>query len=112
MPEDSDKEFARAFAEGAGENFAAKARFATGDDGSEHIWIDVESLDSGIVRRSLGNDPVNLEGFAAGSPVQVETAAIEDWAFLRNGEPQGLFSVPVLMAMQAERTGEASSLIH
>ena len=40
-----------------------------------------------------------------GSPVKVEASA-------RDGEPEGLFSVPVLMAMRAERAGATSSLIH
>ena len=104
-------EFARAFAEGAGEDFCVKARLEVGDD-AEHIWIDVESIAGTVVRGQLGNNPVNLEGLSAGSPVHVDASAIEDWVFRRDGEPEGLFSVPILMAMRAERAGVTSSLVH
>ena len=111
VDEDLRLQEARAFAAGAGEDFPVKARLEVGD-AAEHIWIAVESIAGTVVRGQLGNNPVNLDGLSMGSPVKVEASAIEDWVFRRDGEPEGLFSVPVLMAMRAERAGATSSLIH
>ena len=104
VDEDLRLQEARAFAAGAGEDFPVKARLEVGD-AAEHIWIAVESIAGTVVRGQLGNNPVNLDGLSMGSPVKVEASA-------RDGEPEGLFSVPVLMAMRAERAGVTSSLIH
>lgn len=95
-------EFVEAFRAKAGENFGVKAPL-TVDDHSEFIWIEVVGLEPEFVHGTLGNEPVALGGLKMGDRVEVAVKDVTDWAYLRSGEPVGMFSVKVLDAVAKEQ---------
>ena len=44
----------------------------------------------------LGNDPIDLGGLKLGDRVEVPLKDLNDWAFLRNQEALGMFTVKVI----------------
>ncbi len=98
-------EFASAFDKKDGTGFAIKARITKGGN-SEHIWVEVDRISDGKVEGRLGNDPVDLGDLKIGSRVEVQTGEVEDWVFLRNQSPVGMFTVPVIQQIERERSGK------
>lgn len=98
-------EFVQAFrARGEKDMFSIKAPVTAGGN-TEHIWVEVKGISSGVVFGILGNEPVALQGLALGSPVEIPEAEISDWCYVRkDGEPVGLFSLPVIQAAQQRRS--------
>jgi uncharacterized protein YegJ (DUF2314 family) len=96
-------EFVEAFRAKAGENFGVKAPLAV-DDHREFIWIEVVGLEPDYVHGNLGNEPVALGELKLGDRVEVPVKDVTDWAYIRNGEPVGLFSVKVLDAVAKEQS--------
>jgi len=94
-------EFVEAFEARAGEHFSVKAPVEGGGN-KEFIWIAVDTVEDGRVNGRLGNDPVDLGDLKEGSPVSVPVVEINDWVFLREGQPHGLFTPKVLEAIHAE----------
>ena len=94
-------EFVAAFESQSGEHFSIKAPVSGGGN-TEFIWIDVDQLDGDVIRGRIGNAPVDLGALKEGSPVTVPMAEINDWVFLRKGQPHGLFTTKVLEAIRAE----------
>jgi uncharacterized protein YegJ (DUF2314 family) len=93
-------EFVTAFKQRAGQNFAVKAPVTVGDN-TEFIWISVDGLEPEYVHGTLDNDPVDLGDLKHGSRVEVAVKDLNDWAFLQNDEPVGLFTVKVLAEIQS-----------
>lgn len=85
-------EFVDSFNRKDGEGFSVKAPITRGET-TEHIWIEVDALDSAKVMGRLGNDPVDLDGLRLGSRVEVPVEDVEDWAILKGDKPVGLFSL-------------------
>ena len=54
------------------------------------------------IHGKLGNDPVDLGVLKLGSPVEVAVSDIQDWAYILDAEPVGMFSVKVIQAIQKE----------
>ncbi|MBL8220869.1 MAG: DUF2314 domain-containing protein [Bryobacterales bacterium] len=96
-------EFEHAFHSGDGTMFTIKTLIVSGDAG-EHIWVDVDRIVDGRIEGRLGNDPVNLDDLRLGSKVNVEISSVEDWVFLRNGEPVGAFTPRILQQIERERS--------
>jgi uncharacterized protein YegJ (DUF2314 family) len=48
--------------------------------GWEHIWVEVDSIDTGVVNGRLANVPAQPE-YSQGQPVRVPFADISDWAY-------------------------------
>ncbi len=95
-------EFAAAFQNGAGSDFAVKAQLVA-NGGREHIWVKVKSLTGNTITGDLGNNPINPGELKLGSRVQVDLNQVEDWIFSRNGKREGSFTKPVLLQMEKER---------
>jgi uncharacterized protein YegJ (DUF2314 family) len=88
-------EFVEAFNHRTGGNFSVKAPITSGER-TEFIWIEVSALTGDLIQGTLGNQPVALEGFNLGDGVQVPVEDMNDWVYIRNDEPTGLFTVKVL----------------
>jgi uncharacterized protein YegJ (DUF2314 family) len=95
-------EFEAAFQAGAGEGFSVKTAISRGEK-LEHIWVVVDRIAGGRIEGRIGNDPVELEGLRYGSNVELKPEEVEDWAFARDGEGFGMFTVPVLTRIARER---------
>lgn len=94
-------EFVSAFKQRAGQNFAVKAPVTVGEN-TEFIWISVDGLEPEYIHGTLDNDPVDLGDLKHGSRVEVAVKDLNDWAFLQNDEPVGLFTVKVLAEIQSQ----------
>jgi len=101
-------EFTAAFHARDGEGFSVKAPVTVGEN-TEFIWVNVDSLGDETITGRLGNDPVDLGDLREGSPVTVAVADLNDWAFLRAGQPVGMFTVQVIAAVQQERQAAANA---
>jgi uncharacterized protein YegJ (DUF2314 family) len=95
-------EFETAFERKDGTRFAIKTKI-TSHGNSEHIWVEVARITGSQIEGRLGNDPVDLADLKLGSKVEVERSQVEDWAFLRNGSPVGLFTVAVIQQIEQDR---------
>jgi uncharacterized protein YegJ (DUF2314 family) len=100
-------EFVEAFREGSGELFSIKAPVRGGGK-TEFIWVHVNEIDDLHARGKLGNAPVDLGGLREGDSVTVPVVEINDWAFMREGQPHGMFTLQVLQTLQRENSTEAS----
>ena len=98
-------EFATAFQNGAGSDFAVKAQLVA-NDGREHIWVKVKELRGNTIAGDLGNNPINSGELKLGSTVEVDLSQVEDWIFSRNGAREGMFTKPVLLQMEKERAAK------
>ncbi len=98
-------EFVEAFNKQDGENFAVKVPI-TAEGNTEFIWVEVTGLEPEFIHGTLGNDPVDLGDLKLGDPVEVPVNELNDWGFLRDGEPFGLFTVKVL-SDEAGQKGES-----
>lgn len=92
-------EFVEAFKQRDGENFSIKAPVTVGDV-TEFIWIEVDGLEPEYIHGKLGNEPVDLEGMKLGDRVEIPLKDLNDWAYLRNEELTGAFTMKVLSEMQ------------
>jgi uncharacterized protein YegJ (DUF2314 family) len=90
-------EFVEAFQKKDCENYAVKAP-VTGNGNKEFIWIEVKGLEPEYIHGTLGNDPVNLGNLKFGDQVEVPLKDLNDWVFVRDGKPTGMFTLKVLMA--------------
>ncbi|HTI72511.1 MAG TPA: DUF2314 domain-containing protein [Candidatus Limnocylindria bacterium] len=84
-------EFANAYTRRDGSDFMVKAP-VTVNNKTEFIWIEVETLGEENITGKLANDPIDLGNLKLGSTVTVRLADLNDWMFVRNGEPVGLFT--------------------
>ncbi len=94
-------EFVVAFESRSGDSFSVKAPIS-GAGNTEFIWVQVDSLAGGDIAGRLANEPVDLGDLKEGSPVTVRVADLNDWAFVRNGEPEGMFTVKAIAAIRGE----------
>jgi uncharacterized protein YegJ (DUF2314 family) len=92
-------EFVEAFQKRDGENFSIKAPI-TADNRREFIWVEVNGLEPEYIHGTLANNPVDLGNLKMGDRVEVPLKDLNDWAFLRNGEAVGMFTVKVVMDIQ------------
>lgn len=84
--------------------YAVKVSFPVRGGGSEHMWISVTAIDGTTIRGVLDSEPVNDVGLKRGDAATTTIDQIEDWMVGRGkGNLKGLFSVPVLQAIEAER---------
>lgn len=63
---------------------------------TEHIWVSVESVEGGTITGTLGNQPLALQFMNEGDRVRGQVGEVEDWVYMQDGQPVGLFSVKVL----------------
>jgi uncharacterized protein YegJ (DUF2314 family) len=95
-------EFVEAFQKRDGKNFSVKAPITVADR-REFIWVEVDGLEPEYVHGTLANDPVDLGHLKIGDRVEVPLKDLNDWAFLRNGEGVGMFTVKVVSDIQKQR---------
>lgn len=95
-------EFVEAFRTKDCEHYAIKTPLKDGDN-IEHIWVEVDGIETQYVHGTLGNDPVDLPNYKLGDRVEIPVAEIEDWCFMRNNQPSGLFTTKVLTEIQDAR---------
>jgi len=95
-------EFVAAFNRQDGTLFSIKAP-VTVDDSTEFIWIQVTGLEPEYIHGTLGNEPVELGGLKMGDPIEIPLGDLNDWAFIRNGEPVGLFTTKAIAEINKER---------
>jgi uncharacterized protein YegJ (DUF2314 family) len=93
-------EFVTAFKQRSGKSFSVKAPVTVGEH-TEFIWISVDGLEPDYIHGTLDNDPVDLGDLKAGSRVEVPVKELNDWVYLKNDEPVGLFTVKVLTEIQS-----------
>ncbi len=96
------EEFVQAFQSGTASNCAVKAPVRSGDR-TEFIWVTVDSITDLEIHGRLGNDPVDLGDLRLDSEVTVPVDSVEDWVFIRDEQPTGLFSIKALSDIQGER---------
>jgi uncharacterized protein YegJ (DUF2314 family) len=60
-----------------------KAGFATADDNTEYMWVDVQTWTGGTLRGVLLNEPMNVPDLAMGARVEVEAKAIVDARYVK-----------------------------
>ncbi len=92
-------EFVEAFQKRDGENFSIKAPI-TADDRREFIWVEVDGLEPDFIHGTIANNPVDLGDLRMGDRVEVPLKDLNDWAFIRNGEAFGMFTVKVISEIQ------------
>ena len=90
-------EFIEAFRARQGENYAVKAPITSGGN-TEFIWVEVDGVSGDVIFGKLGNDPIDLPGYKLGDPVEVELKDLNDWGYILNGEPVGMFTSKILLA--------------
>lgn len=98
-------EFAAAFAKKeANVAYAVKLPFKVRDsEKSEHMWIQVTSIDGTTITGELNNEPINDIGLTPGDSVTASLDQIEDWLIGRGkGNLTGGFSIPVLEQIERE----------
>ena len=94
-------EFVQAFNQGDGQLFSIKAP-VTVDDCTEFIWVKVAGLEPEYIHGTLGNEPVDLQGLKMDDPIEIPLKDLNDWAFIRNGEPVGLFTTKAIAQINKE----------
>ncbi len=96
-------EFVRAFEARAGSQFSVKAPVRY-DDRVEHIWIEVDAIEGGVIYGALANDPHDLGPLKVGDRVRVRVDEVEDWCYVdENDELVGGFTIPILAKRLKER---------
>ncbi len=95
-------EFVEAFQKRDGKNFSVKAPI-TVDNRREFIWVEVNGLEPEYIHGTLANNPINLGDMKMGDRLEVPLKDLNDWAFLRNDEPVGMFTVKVISDIQKRR---------
>jgi len=94
-------EFVSAYQERTGQNFSVKAPVTVGER-TEFIWVAVDGLEPEYVHGTLDNDPVDLGDLKHGSRVEIPVGDVNDWAFVRDDDPVGMFTVKVLAEVRGE----------
>ena len=90
-------EFVSAFANRRDDQvFSIKAPITVGGN-TEFIWIVVTSIDGDVIRGTLGNEPMGLQGLSVNDTVSVELKDLNDWMYEENGKFIGGFTVELLM---------------
>lgn len=74
--------------------YAVKSPFPTKDGSSEHMWVQVRSIDGEKITGELDNDPVDDVGLKAGDSVTLKLADVEDWIVAEGAILAGGFSIP------------------
>jgi len=104
-------DFVQAFEKRSGtasDHFGVKAP-VTHSNKTEFIWVEVDTIEGNAIQGRLGNDPVDLGTLKLGSAVSVNVSDIQDWAYIQDGEPVGLFSVKAIQQIQSERNAESEN---
>lgn len=90
---------------------AVKAAFTgPGPDGEpivEHMWVAVGAFDGTTIRGVLLNDPVDLDGPAAGTELEVPLSELEDWLHVVDGRVYGAHTVQLMRAAMGRRERKA-----
>lgn len=84
-------EFVDAFKRKDGQDFTIKAPVTRGDR-TEYIWINVLGFEPEFIHGTLGNEPVDLGGLKLGDRVEVPIGDLNDWVYMKNDKPVGLFT--------------------
>jgi len=95
-------EFVQAFNQRDGRLFSIKAPITAGDC-TEFIWVKVTGLEPEYIHGTLGNEPVDLQGLKMDDPIEIPLKDLNDWAFMRKGEPVGLFTTKAIAEIKKER---------
>ncbi|OPZ85178.1 MAG: hypothetical protein BWY76_01522 [bacterium ADurb.Bin429] len=93
-------EFVAAFAaqEADTGGFNVKVMFTHGDY-TEHIWVEVETIDGETITGTVGNEPDAIPGLKFDDRVTVTMDRISDWMYFNGEEMVGGFTVKVLTEM-------------
>ncbi|MFO0851918.1 MAG: DUF2314 domain-containing protein [Gemmataceae bacterium] len=78
-----------------GETFAVKVPFAD-PNGREFMWVSVAAVDDAYIFGRLDNEPAFVKTVAAGEPVRVPRAELNDWLYVRDGHLYGGFTLRLL----------------
>lgn len=74
-------------------DFAVKKRFATADDGGEHMWIAGIVLVNGTYKGYVNNDAVSTTEIKYGDTVVVRKDEITDWMYLDKNVLRGGYTI-------------------
>ena len=77
------------------ETFSVKLPISEGER-TEHMWVSVEAVEGDTITGTLDNQPLDLQFIREGDRVRGRVAEVEDWIFMQDGQPVGLFSLKVL----------------
>jgi uncharacterized protein YegJ (DUF2314 family) len=89
-------QFVAALEQKAGEEFAVKAPITVGGN-TEFIWVSVTAIENDIIYGELANNPIALGNLKLGSRVKISASDLNDWAYLAQDGPQGMFTSKVIM---------------
>lgn len=85
-------------------SYAVKIPFKVKGGGSEHMWVQVTAVEGNTIRGVLDSEPTKDVGYKYKDAVSTTLDQVEDWLVGRGeGNLKGLFSVPVLNEIEAER---------
>lgn len=101
-------EFVAAFRKKSGNRTAYAVKLAfpiRRESGSEHMWIQVESIEGSTIRGTLNNDPIGDVGVKLGDSVTTTTDKVEDWLIASGKDDMlGGFSIKVLEEIEREQS--------
>jgi len=100
-------QFVRAFEERGDDHppFLVKSPFTDGAN-TEFMWLEVQSIENGVIYGKLGNEPVNVRNVHEGQTVRTPVDELNDWMCVVEGEPQGGFTLDVINRSVKDRSGE------
>jgi uncharacterized protein YegJ (DUF2314 family) len=99
-------DFTKAYAANTGENHSVKFKFVDKKNNSEFMWVEVTSIEDGLVYGKLANVPNYLTNIKEGDVVKRPASEIEDWLYIDNKKMIGGFSIEVLQNRQKKRSPE------
>ena len=76
--------------------FAVKKRYKTTNDGGEHMWIAVTSIENGKYKGIVNNDAEQTKEVKYGDTVIVPKNEITDWMYLKRNILKGGFTIRVI----------------
>lgn len=101
-------EFVKRFAaRKPGEVMSVKKRFED-ENGSEYMWVAVESITDGIAKGKLNNRPATVKNIKLGDEASVTPDELNDWLYLDGETKVGGFTIEVLRKAQSDAVKESA----
>ncbi|MDB5200663.1 MAG: hypothetical protein JWQ27_72 [Ferruginibacter sp.] len=77
-------------------DFAVKKRYKTPDDGGEHMWVAVVTIENGNYKGIINNEAQQTKEVKYGDTVLIQKNDITDWMYVKNNLLKGGFTLRAL----------------
>jgi len=74
-------------------DFYVKKPYPTTDDGSEHMWIEVQSVDDDTLTGNIANDAIETKEVKLGQTVTLKLSEISDWKYQEGRKMVGGYTI-------------------